>query len=242
MQQLSAAGRLAAWGSAALAGACSLDDAVDAVTGPDDPGHRVLGLPGEDDAVTLAYALGRLRRLGATGLRLVLPRPGDASGLPGPKPFTDVAVERGEAVVSVGAMVALLPAGRASWQAYAVAADPRTPPTLREAQRELEAAVREAASALASLDVARWDPAAAEVLTGRSRALRSPLPAHAGPDAHALLAQAMRLAAVAELAQGSDGGAISASTMTSRREALRGLADAARHAVEAASSAPPIGT
>ena len=238
MRDLPEAGRLAAWGAAALRGDCSLDDAADAVPGPADPGHRVAGLPGEPGPVTLAYALGRLRALGATGLRLVLPRPGDPSGLPGPPPFTAAAVECGAAVVAVGADLAVLPNGRASWRAYAVDQDRRTPLSVRDAERALGAAVREATEVLADLDVARWDPAAAEVLAARSTAAPSPLPPGTDPAAHALLARALRLAAVAELAQTGEGAAVTASAMTARRRALRDLADAARHAVEAACSAP----
>lgn len=240
MRDLPAAGRLAAWGSAALRGDCSLDDAADAVAGPDDAAHRVAGLPGEPVPVTLAYALGRLRALGATGLRLVLPRPGDPGGLPGPPPFTTAAVAAGAAVVAVGADLGLLPAARGSWQAYAVAQDRRTPMSVRDAERALGTAVRDAAEVLANLEVARWDPAAADVLAGRSQPIPSPLPPGTEPAAHALLAQALRLAAVAEVAGSGDGAALTSSVMTARLQALRDLEDAARRAVEAACS-PRVG-
>ncbi|MHC5908285.1 hypothetical protein ACVNF4_31045, partial [Streptomyces sp. S6] len=63
------AGRLAAWGNALLAGLVSPDDAVVAVVG-DDAVHRVEGLPGESGPVGLTLALGRLRALGVSGLRV----------------------------------------------------------------------------------------------------------------------------------------------------------------------------
>ena len=94
VEDLLPAGRLAAWGSAALTGAASPDEAADAVAGPVDPGHRVTDLPGEDGPVTLPYALVRIRSLGASGLRLVLPRPGDVSGLPGPAGANAAAARR----------------------------------------------------------------------------------------------------------------------------------------------------
>ena len=80
MHELTSAARLSAWGSAALEGAVSLDDAADVIAGSDRAAHRVFGLDGEDGGVNVAYALGRLRADGAHGLRLVLPRPGDIGG------------------------------------------------------------------------------------------------------------------------------------------------------------------
>jgi hypothetical protein len=234
------AGRLAAWGSAALAGAVSPDEAADAVTGPHDPGHRVSGLPGEDAPVTLPYALVRLRALGATGLRLVLPRPGDVSGLPGPADLNAAALAAGAAVVAAGGChLALVPGGRATWAAHAASPDGRSRPTVREAERALGAAVRDAAAELARLDVARWDPAAAEVVHGRPASGRTPLPASADPAAHALLTQAMRIARLVEVATASDGAAVTGSESTARALVLRDLGDAARHAVEAACSLGP---
>lgn len=232
--ELPAAARLASWGSAALVGRCSPDDAAASVHAADDPPHRVTGLPGEPGAVSVAYALGRLRALGATGLRLVLPRPGDVSALPGPARFNTAALEAGAAVLAVGADLGLLPAGRAQWQSYAVGTLRPTPRSLRDADRELTSAVRRAAEELAALDVARWDPAAAGLLGGPVGA--SPLPRTAPAPAHALLAKAQRLVAVAEVALASDGGALQASAMARRRTALGDLADAARRAIEAACS------
>ena len=46
------AGTLTAWGTAYLLGGVSLDDADDAVTDPDAL-HRMVGVPGEDDAVSI---------------------------------------------------------------------------------------------------------------------------------------------------------------------------------------------
>lgn len=65
-------GRLAAWGNALLAGLVSPDEAVSSIVGEDSV-HRVLGLPGEAGPVGLTLALGRMRALGVTGLRVALP-------------------------------------------------------------------------------------------------------------------------------------------------------------------------
>ena len=84
-------GRLVAWGNAVLGGSASPDDAAEAVRGADD-GHRVEGVPGAEGA-GLTLALGRLRALGVTGLRLALPAPGHPLGLTGPPSFNSRALE-----------------------------------------------------------------------------------------------------------------------------------------------------
>lgn len=239
MRELPTSGRLAAWGSAALAGAVSPDEAADEVHGRHDPAHRVTGLPGELAPVNLPYALVRLRALGATALRLVLPRPGDATGLPGPPAFNERAVDRGEAVLTVGGPpLALLPEARATWSAHPVTPDTRTPMSLAEAHRAITDVMREAAEVLARLDVARWEPAAAELLAQRSRAVRPMLPITADPQAHHLLEQGLRVAAIVDLARSGDGAAVSAGEMAARSQVLRDLDGAARRAVEAACSGP----
>ena len=55
--------------------------------------HRVEGLPGESGPVGLTLALGRLRALGVTGLRVSLPQPGHPLGLTS-APFLNGGVER----------------------------------------------------------------------------------------------------------------------------------------------------
>jgi hypothetical protein len=241
VRDLPAAGRLAAWGTAALRGQASPDDAADAVAGPDDPVHRVAGLPGEPETVTLPYALGRLRVLGATGLRLVLPRPGDVSGLPGPPELNTLALAAGAAVVaSGGCSLALLPVARAQWSAHRVDPDPRTPLAVRAAEQELGRVIRDGAAELTRVDVAAWDPAAAEVLD-RRHGHPPALPGSAGGDAHRLLALALRISAVVEVAAASEGRVVTGAEAGARARVLRELDDAARHAVEAACSAPVEG-
>ena len=205
------------------------------MSGPTDPPHRVSGLPGEPASVTLAYALGRLRALGTTGLRLVLTRPGDVSGLPGPPDFNQAAVDAGSAVLALGAPVGLLLRARGTWAAYPVELDRRTPMSMRDADRHLTSTIREAATALDTLEVARWDPSAALLITTGPRP--SQLPSGAPAEAHELLARAWRLLAITTLAAGSDGAALQSSVMTARRQALGEVAYAARRAVEAACSA-----
>ena len=241
VRDLPPAGRLAAWGTAALRGQLSPDEAADGVAGRDDPVHRVAGLPGEPEPVTIPYALGRLRALGATGLRLVLPRPGDVAGLPGPPEFNAEALAAGAAVVATGGCtLALLPVTRAQWSAHRVDLDHRTPLSVRAAEQALGQAVRDGAAELTRLDVAAWDPAAAEVLD-RGHGHRSALPASVGADAHRLLALALRISAVVEVAAAGEGRVVTGRQVGARARVLRELDDAARHAVEAACSAPVEG-
>ena len=240
MRELSTAGRLAAWGSAALNGSVSPDDAADEICGSHDPGHRVLGLPDEPTAVNLPYALARLRALGAIGLRLVLPRPGDAAGLPGPPAFNERAVARGEAVLTVGGIpLGLLDETRSTWTSHPVALDRRTPVTLTDAGRALTAMTRDSVEVLTRLDVARWEPAAADVLAARSRSMRPALPLSVDPMAHMVLEHALRITAIVELARAGDGAAVSAGEMAARARVLTELDTAARRAIEAACS-PPV--
>jgi hypothetical protein len=239
MHELSAAARLAAWGGAALCGAVSLDDAADAVAGPTDAGHRVFGLTKDEGGVNIAYALGRLRAEGARGLRLVLPRPGDATGLPGPPAFNERAVARGEAVLTVGAERGLLAEGRGAWSIHDVSPDRRTPLTLPDAERELARVMREGTELLLQLDVARWEPAAAEMLAHQSNQVVRPLlPASSPVQAQHMLTIAGRLLTIVNLARQSDSAALTAAELRARAEVLRDLDAAARRGIEAACSTP----
>jgi hypothetical protein len=240
VRELSTAGRLAAWGTAALAGEVSPDDAADQVCGSHDAAHRVLGLPDEPQPVNLPYALGRLRALGATGLRLVLPVPGDAAGLPGPADFNQRAISRGEAVVTTGrARLGLLSESRGAWSAHPVGDAGRAVLPLPDAARDLTRVMQEATELLVRLDLTRWEPAAAGVLAERSRAVRPELPMSADVQAQHVLHQALRIARIVELARAGDGAALTAAEMTARTEVLRDLDTAARRAVEAACSPQP---
>ncbi|MGN7141873.1 hypothetical protein, partial [Streptomyces pseudogriseolus] len=164
-------GRLAAWGNALLAGLVSPDEAASAAVG-EDAVHRVEGVPGESAPVGLTLALGRLRGLGVSGLRVALPAPGHPLGLSGPPEFNARALEAEEAVVCQGAALGLVPemseAGpegdvhvEVLWHCLPVReAPPADVPSLGEAERELAEALREATEALTRLDVAGSGPVA----------------------------------------------------------------------------------
>jgi hypothetical protein len=239
MYQLTAATRLSAWGNAALEGAVSLDDAADVIAGSGDATHRVFGLAGESSGVNLAYALGRLRADGARGLRLVLPRPGDVGGLPGPAAFNEQALARGEAVLTVGGPPrGVLGDSRGAWTVYDVMTDARTPLSLRDAEWGLNQQMREATAVLMQLDVARWEPVAANVLQHQASNAPPPaLPLSSPSHAHHMLEAALRMLAIVELARQSDGAAITSVEANARQQVLRDLDTAARRGLEAACSA-----
>ncbi|WP_078965800.1 hypothetical protein [Streptomyces aureocirculatus] len=250
-------GRLAAWGNALLAGLVSPDDAVHAIVG-DDAVHRVEGLPGESAPVGLSLALGRLRSLGATGLRVALPAPGHPLGLSGPPAFNERALEAEEAVVASGAPYGLVPevteagpegAAEAAdvhvevvWHCLPVrAAPPADVPSLGEAERELADALREATEVLARLDVAASGPvaqAAIDAYRARSEPGRELLAPGYPPRAVRVLELAQRVGLLISVAyENGHGGAVSASQMGARAQALRPVERVARRAQVAAYNA-----
>ncbi|MEV5619138.1 hypothetical protein [Streptomyces bacillaris] len=247
-------GLLAAWGNALLAGLVSPDDAVAAMVG-EDAVHRVEGLPGEAGPVGLTLALGRLRALGATGFRVALPVPGHPLGLSGPPDFNARALEAEEAVVAYGVPYGLVPevseAGpegdlhvEVVWRVLPVwEAPPADVPSLSEAERELAEALRDATALLSRLDVAGSGPVAeAAVDAYRARAEvsrgREVLAPGYPPRAVRVLELAQRVGLLVSVAyENGHGGAVSASEMAARGDALRPVERVARRAVVAAYNA-----
>ncbi|MFH8803152.1 hypothetical protein ACH4F6_26710 [Streptomyces sp. NPDC017936] len=245
-------GRLAAWGNSLFAGLVSPDEAVLAVVG-EDAVHRVEGLPGETAAVGLTLALGRLRALGVRGLRVALPAPGHPLGLSGPPVFNARALEAEEAVVCHGAALGLVPevseAGPGGdvhvevvWHCLAVReAPPADVPSLGEAERELAEALREATAVLSRLDVAASGPvaeAAIDAYRARAERGREVLAPGYPPRAVRVLELAQRVGLLISLAlERGHGGAVSASEMAARGEALRPVERTARRAQVAAYNA-----
>ncbi len=261
-------GRLAAWGNALLAGEVSPDEAAVRITA-DDARHRVAGLPEPDGRTDgapagLTLALGRLRAMGAAGLRVALPASGHPLGLSGPPEFNAQALEAGEAVMASGAGLGLVPqvhesgpgAGASGpedvhvevvWQCLPVReAPPADVPSLAEAERELAEALREATEVLTRLDVAGSGPvadAALEAYRARAEAGRGLLAPGYPPRAVRVLELAQRVGVLVQIA-GGDGGdgrahgaAVSSSQIVARAEALRPVERTARRAQVAAYNA-----
>ncbi|WP_330284026.1 hypothetical protein [Streptomyces sp. NBC_00588] len=242
-------GRLAAWGNALLAGLVSPDDAVLTIVG-DDAVHRMEGLPGETGPVGLTLALGRLRALGVTGLRLALPAPGHPLGLSGPPEFNARALDAEEAVICYGAAFGLVPevyeAGpegdlhvEVVWRCLPVReAPPADVPSLGEAERELAEALRDATEVLSRLDVAASGPvaeAAIDAYRARAERKRDVLAPGYPPRAVRVLELAQRVGLLVSLArENGHGGAVSSAEMGARAEALRPVERVARRAQVAA--------
>jgi hypothetical protein len=260
--------RLAAWGTAVLQGDAAAVAAVRAVTGEDEPhdvepGGPPDGAPGSSPDGSgvpagcrdLGEVLTVLDRLGVTGLRVVLPRPGDVLGLPGPPPFNVAALEAGECVLteplpdgrSWGLVPRITPFGSqwepgtlVTWQVFGVAPRRVTDVgSLAEAERALREALREVTEALAGLEVSRWREDAAERIAAvRSGGLPSgALPPTAPQRSTAVLATALRVEAIIALATEDDGGAVTLHEARARRQALLALDGVTRRAVTAAVNA-----
>ena len=239
--------RLAAWAGSWLTGHVTLDEVVVRVQGDDEP-HTVTDLPDLPPGGTpsfLGAALGTARRHGARALRVALPRPGDPHGLAGPPDLTVDAVAAGEAVICVGADVALVPTVTTfgppgdqghlvSW-AWRFAHPPPPVPALRELERALTEELIAAGSTLARLDVAAWRPEVTQLLDDlRSGRAADPLPRPFPPTAQALAARSARVLAVVDVASRDEGAALTTASGQTRREALVALERAARHALAAA--------
>jgi hypothetical protein len=175
--------------------------------------------------------------VGATGFGLALPVAGDPLGLGGPGAFNSAALAAGEAVVTTGADVGLVPertGASVTWAEHSALR--RQVPDVGEADRALRSALLETADELARLEVARWRPDVADELMD----LRRPQPVqapHGVPSrCLALAGRGMQAMTIVELALVDDGGAISAAETTERRSALVSLERAARRALVAACS------
>ncbi|BFV56657.1 hypothetical protein KCMC57_up17610 [Kitasatospora sp. CMC57] len=244
-------GRLTAWGNALLGGFTSPDQAAEALLGTDES-HRFTGLPG--DAVgelhSPAWALGRLRSLGATGLRLARPASGHPLGLTGPATFNAAALAAGEAVLAVGLPIGFVPeievygpegdqGVRVLWRCSPVnEGPPADVPSLHEAERELADSLRETTVLLTKLDVAGAGPEALRSLTEwRKRGHTELLAPGYPPRAVRVLESARQITALLSIALGGHGAAVSASEMAARREILAPLGRTARRATAAAYNA-----
>jgi hypothetical protein len=250
------------WTSAWLHGAAAADDVLDAlhswaesheVTAHDESTADLLGLPGpHEHGGSLALLLAAARRTAVTGGELVLPIAGDLRGLRSDAVFAAAALHAGEAAVlttspddageraeagDLGIVPERVADGVIRWTVYQLPVAPAGDPTpLGEAEHELSGAMRAAATALVELDVARHRPGVrAEISALVEGQPRSPWPPGMPNRALRVLQRANEVAAILHVATSDDpGGAVSASAIRRRAEALRPLDHAVRTARRAA--------
>lgn len=250
------------WTSAWLHGAAAADDVLDALqswaeshelTAHDEHTAELLGLPGPGEpGASPAFLLAAVRRAAVTGGELVLPVAGDLRGLRGDPAFAAAALHAGEAAVlttspdaaaetgggaDIGLVPERLPEGLVRWTVFSLRpapADEVVP--LGEAEHELSGAMRAAATALVELDVARHRPGVrAEISALVEGQPRSPWPVGMPNRALRVLQRASEVAAILQVATSDEpGGAVSASAIRRRAEALHPLHHAVRTARRAA--------
>lgn len=229
----------AMWADAWLRGTVSLDEAHDAIAGPELV-HLVRDLPGVTETEPLILGLGRLRGLGAHGARVCLPVPGDPVGLAGPPAFNLAALAHGGAVLLPGTGWGLLPVQEGSSVVWTAAPARTDGPLLDpgEADRALRACLSTTATALADLEVARWSPDVADELIALRRTPQVAWPPSVGQRAARVLELAVRCLRICDLALVDSGGARTAGEAEQRRQVLDRLSAAARRAAVAALGTP----
>ncbi|ONI85013.1 hypothetical protein ALI22I_31720 [Saccharothrix sp. ALI-22-I] len=242
-----ASATLVVWTSAWLHGAAAADDVLDAlgfwaemheVVADDDGTATALDLPGPDEVpVGPALLLASLRRASATTARLVIPVPGDVRGLGGNGPLNKCALRAGQAAVlpdvGVGLVPNLVADGVMRWTVFDLPGAPTAEYVpIGEAEHGLASAMREAATALVTLDVARHRPNVRAEIAGLSAEhSKVEWPAGMPPRALRVLQRASEVAAILTVAASdAPGGAVSATATRARDEALRPLSEAVRRA------------
>lgn len=233
------AARTSCWLNAWLAGREGADAVITGLMGQQ--AHVEFAAFGHDaPGLSPALLLGELRKHGVIQVSTALPTPGDPLGLGGPSNFNAEAIDVGEALVLHGADMGLLPrtVGRSTrWEATP-ASPPGFLPDVAAADRALRSALTDAASALADLDVASWNPDIADALMNLRRPVELDPPlSFASGDAARTAVSGLRCQHIVELAfADEDGGAVSSWEAAQRREALMPLARASRAAIVAACS------
>ncbi|RYV50573.1 hypothetical protein EUA98_12920 [Pengzhenrongella frigida] len=243
---------LALWVQHVPVGSAPLQQAVDAVQGDDEP-HTI---EPADDVTVPGDRLADLFASWASGPREVaalLPAPGDLAGVPAA--ISALAVEAGECVLvrtREGAFAAvpqieefgsaLEPGHLVSWEVRRIpewrTALLGTVGSLADSERDLRGALVAATEALASLDVARWRPDAANAIAALRADADPGWLVPPGLDGRRLrvLVSAARLRAIVDLATADDGGAVNLWQADQRSTALREVDRAARRAMCAATT------
>lgn len=248
MSGVRAATVLALWGAAFRAAAASPDEVLEELAGAGrSAGIRAsdaataarVDLPGPGQASAGSVALLDLLRRGGRP-QLVLPVAGDVRGLPPRSPALVPGLDAGAAVVLPDERVVVVPS-EGHWRVFALdreghAPAPPTPasagaPTLFEAERDLDAAIRTATTQLTRLDVARDAAGVRARIADAMRAGAVDVPHGSGPShrhGSTLLAKVVSLEALLEVAADHQTTAATRHQLATWDDALRPLASAVR--------------
>jgi hypothetical protein len=235
------------WTSAWLHGAVASDDVLDAlnswaeaheVRADDEDLAARLDIPGPADTPAgLALLLAALRMAGATDGELALPVAGDVRGLGGAGPFNRLALRCGEAAVLPNAQLGIVPErvaeGILRWTVFEVGdLPPAEHLPIGEAEHGMASAMREAASTLTDLDIAKHRPGVRdEIANTVSSRPKPPWPEDVPQRPLRILQRASEVEAILWVAtDDAPGGALSASAIRARTDALRPLFDSVRAA------------
>jgi hypothetical protein len=238
---------LTVWASAWLHGCAAPDAVIDGlhtwasfheVVAANEATAQQLDLPAPVAVPTSVVGLlAAIRRAGAGAGQLLLPVPGDVRGLPPNGPLAAAALTSGEITVFPGAELAAVPSAVADgvlrWTVFSDGPLPQAPePALVDAEHGLRGAVRQAATTLVELDVARHRPGVrAEIAKTLEHRVRPPWPEGTPGRALRVLEQADEVDAILRVADPDNlGGAVSASVAAARAAALRPLFTAVREA------------
>jgi hypothetical protein len=238
---------LTVWASAWLHGSAAPDAVIDGlhtwaglqeVVAADEATALQLDLPAPGAVPTSVVGLlAAIRRAGAGAGQLLLPVVGDVRGLPPNGPLAAAALTSGEVAVFAGAELAAVPSAVADgvlrWTVFSNGPLPPAPePALVDAEHGLRGAVRQAATTLVELDVARHRPGVrAEIAETLEHRVRPPWPEGTPGRALRVLEQADEVEAILRVADPDNlGGAVSASVAAARAAALRPLFTAVREA------------
>ncbi|MGH3841755.1 MAG: hypothetical protein ACRDS0_09980 [Pseudonocardiaceae bacterium] len=238
---------LTVWASAWLHGCAAPDAVIDGlhtwaglheVAAVDETTARQLDLPAPGEIpASVVGLLAAVRRAGAGGGQLLLPVPGDVRGLPPDGLLAAAALDSGEVAVFTGAELAAVPTAVADgvlrWTVFADGPLPPAPePALPDAEHGLRGAVRQAATTLVELGVARHRPGVrAEIAEALEHRVRPPWPEGTPARALRVLEQADEVEAILRAADPDNlGGAVSASVAAARSAVLRPLFTAVREA------------
>jgi hypothetical protein len=240
--------RLVPWLRSWRAGAVSLDDVVQAISGGGMSGieqHVICESdPAEPQKLMAGFA--GLSQVRSDDIRLLLPVPGDVRGLPKEGRFTELALIGGEAIRAgdfglVAQWRSHVSGSGDSWSTltwWLCRLPQGLPPVevvgVGEADLALTEALRESTRKLTALDVAAWKGGSTDMTGLRDFAERQ-LPTGFESRARLLYARSLFLDHALEMARrDAMGGAVSAYEAQARLDALRPLAAACRQAIGAA--------